>query len=176
MRDKKDLRIFFALWPDPGTRRELARIAASQRLSRPARPVPEYNLHLTLHFIGNVYRRDLDCMQQAARELGAEAFEISVDCRGFFAKPRVGWLGCTQVPDALSDLHAALGRRLKSCGFRAEKRAYNPHVTVARKLTKPLPDLPFEPLRWKVDNFVLIESRAVDGGVKYEVIETYPLA
>jgi 2'-5' RNA ligase len=33
----------------------------------------------------------------------------------------------------------------------------------------------FEPLRWKVDHFVLIESRAVDGGVKYEVIEAYPL-
>ena len=176
MRDKKDIRIFFALWPDGSTRRQLQRVASSTRLPRPARAVPEYNLHMTLHFIGDVYFRDLDCMQRAARDIPARAFELCIDCRGYFARPRVGWLGCSETPDALIDLHAALGARLKPCGYRAEKRPFHPHVTVARKLTSPPRDLPFEPLGWKVDNFALIESRPVDGGVRYEVIETYRLS
>ncbi len=176
MREQKDIRIFFALWPDPSIRRELQRIAASTRLPRPARTVPEYNLHLTLHFIGNVYFQDLDCMQRAARDLGARRFELVLDCHGFFARPRVGWLGCSETPAALAELHAALGARLKTCGYRAEKRPYHPHVTFARKLTSPPRCAPFEPLCWSVDNFVLIESRPVDGGVRYEVMETYPLS
>ncbi len=173
MREQKDVRVFFALWPDAATRRALARVAAGLRLPR---PVPEYNLHLTLHFVGNLWLRDLDCMQTAARDLAADPFELVIDCQGFFARPRVGWLGCSEVPPALGELHAALGARLKPCGYRAEKRPYRPHVTVARKLTAPPRGAPFEPIGWKVDNFALIESRAVDGGVKYEVIETYPLA
>ncbi len=176
MRDNKDVRIFFALWPDASTRRGLESRAAGLRLPRPARAVPEYNLHLTLHFIGNVLYQDLDCMQQAARSVVADRFELCIDCHGFFARPRVGWLGCSEVPAALHDLHAALGTSLKPCAYRVEKRPYQPHVTVARKLSAPPRAAPFEPLRWNVDNFVLIESRAVDGGVRYAVIETYPLS
>jgi len=175
MRAQKDSRIFFALWPDAALRKRLSLRAHLIPVERPARRVPDHNLHLTLHFIGNVSFDELDCLQPAARKLVAPRFELSLDCYGHFAKPRVAWLGCGEVPEALQMLHQQLGECLQPCGYRPEKRRYNPHVTVARKMKSAPAMEMFEPLGWKVDNFVLVESRAVDGGVRYEVIETYPL-
>ncbi len=176
MREKKDTRIFFALWPDDAVRGRLARIGASVPLARPARRVPDYNLHLTLHFIGNVTWPERDCLRAAAHGVRGASFELVIDRGGFFARPRIGWLGCGEPPPALVDLHKALGNALGACDYRPEKRSYQPHVTFARKLTR-LPAVPeFEPLAWPVDEFALVESRAAGNGVKYAVIETYPFA
>lgn len=168
-------RIFFALWPDPATRAGLARIAAALPLERRARRVPEHNLHLTLHFIGNVALDAADCMRQAARSVGGEGFELAIDGVGHFRRARVGWLGPAAIPAALRRLHADLGRELATCGYVPEARDFSPHITVARKLGQPLAGGGFEPLYWKVDNFALVESRACDSGVRYEVLESYPL-
>jgi 2'-5' RNA ligase len=170
------LRIFFALWPDAATRARLAEIAARIPLARPARAVPDYNLHLTLHFVGNVDRADADCMRRQARTVGGEVFELTIDSCGHFGRARVGWLGTTRIPGALLNLQRDLGLGLLACGFDPETRAYNPHVTVARKLNRAPETVRFDPLVWKVDNFALVESRAVENGVRYQVVETYPLA
>jgi len=175
MRDNKDLRIFFALWPDAVMRGELANASKSIPVERPARRIPDYNLHLTLHFIGNVYRDQLVCMQQQARLIEAKGFEFDIDCQGHFSKPRVAWLGCSEVPDALWNLHHQLGQGLRHCDYQPESRRYHPHITVARKI-KSIPEgSNFEPIRWWVDNFALIESRSTGSGVEYRVIDSYDL-
>lgn len=175
MRDKRDLRLFFALWPDEVIRRQLQRQALSLAIDRDARRVPEYNLHLTLHFIGNIPRVGLDCLQQRAREVIAEPFVVEIDETGSFVKPKVAWLGCREMPVALDRLHQDLGKRLRGCGFKPEKRRFNPHVTVARKISSPPPAPTLEPVIWPVDRFALIESRADQNGVKYWPIEEYYL-
>jgi 2'-5' RNA ligase len=175
VRDNKDLRIFFALWPDTLLREQLNNASKSIPVERPARRVPDTNLHLTLHFIGNVYRDQLVCMQQQARLVDAKGFELDIDFRGHFRKPRVAWLGCNAIPDALRDLQQQLGQRLRHCDFQAELRRYHPHVTVARKI-KSIPEHgDFEPIRWRVEKFSLIESRSDRSGVEYRVIESYKL-
>ncbi len=175
MREKKDARIFFAIWPDEETRDWICQSASRLVLDKGARRVPEYNLHLTLHFIGNVFYEELDCLRQRARRVRAERFSLTLDEFGLFRKPRVAWLGCHQIPEGLARLHSILGQELSHCEFRPEKRAYCPHVTLLRKTTRDPSDVGIEPRSWQVDNFVLIESRNVDNGVKYEVLETYPL-
>lgn len=168
--------MFFALWPDDDLREALNQAAGKLPLLPPARRVPDYNLHLTLHFIGNVYLEQLGCLQRQARKVKAPGFDLCIDTQGCFARARVGWLGCSEVPDRLRQLHQELGRCLRSCEFQPETRRYNPHVTVLRK-TRSMPgQASFQPMPWRVKNFVLIESKAVDNGVKYRVIETYPLA
>jgi 2'-5' RNA ligase len=174
--DARQQRIFFALWPDAVTRERLAGIAAQIALRRPARRVPDYNLHLTLHFIGTVDSSVVDCMRRQARAVESAAFEIVIDASGRFTGAGVGWLGCSQVADDLGRLHRRLGRELTRCDYLPEKRAYRPHVTVARKLGGALQPIAFDAVRWKVDNFVLLESRPAERGVRYHVVETYPLA
>ena len=182
MRDNKDLRIFFALWPSALLREQLGNASKTILVKHPARRVPDYNLHLTLHFIGNVYRDQLVCMQQQARLIEARGFEFDIDCQGYFSKPRVAWLGCSEVPDALRELHHQLGQGLCHCDYQPESRRYHPesrryhpHITVARKIKSISSCSNFESMRWRVDKFVLIESRSTGSGVEYRVIDNYDL-
>ena len=175
MREKKDIRLFFALWPDEVLRERLHDSAKAIPVEPPARRVPPGNLHLTLHFIGNVYFDQLACLQQQARLIETDAFEFNIDSRGYFSKPRVAWLGCSEPPPALVDLHRQLGQGLRHCDYQPEKRRYNPHVTVARKI-ESLPELQsFEAISWKVENFALVEVCQTASGVQYRVKETFPL-
>jgi len=175
VRAKKDIRLFFALWPGAAERRALQQAADSIQLAGAARRVPPANLHLTLHFIGNVYRADMACMQAEARLVEAGAFRLAIDRRGYFSRPRVAWLGCSEVPEALVELQRQLGRRLQSCGFQPEARPWHPHVTVARKIDAIDTDASFAPLGWQVRDFALIEVETVPNGVHYRVVESYSL-
>jgi len=175
VREKKDARLFFALWPDSGLRARLHAAAGSIALNDAARRVPGANLHLTLHFIGNVYFDEMACLRERARDVEAASFEFAIDQQGFFSRPRVAWLGCSRLPRALGELHRQLGARLQSCGYRPETRPYHPHVTVARKSGPIDTDIAFTPLRWPVHGFALIEVQPVENGVQYRVVESYPL-
>ena len=73
------------------------------------------------------------------------------------------------------ELHRQLGQRLRHCDYQPEKRRYNPHVTVARKI-KSLPELEdFEAISWKVEKFALIEVCQMSSGVQYRVNQTFSL-
>jgi len=175
VREKKDIRLFFALWPDEALRAQLHHASNTITVERPARRVPRGNLHLTLHFIGNVFFEQMACLRQQASLVRAEAFEFDIDCLGHFSKPRVAWLGCRQIPAALNKLHEQLGQLLQSCDYKPEARQYNPHVTVARKIGTIAESAGFASIAWKVDGFSLVEVRQIENGVQYRVIETFSL-
>ena len=138
--------------------------------------MPASNLHVTLHFIGNVYFEEMACLQEQARRVRSDHFRFEIDCPGSFRKPRVAWLGCREAPAELFELQLRLGRELQGCGFQPEKRPYHPHVTVARKIESPPGGGRFEPIRWDVNGFSLIEVQQRESGVQYHVVETYPLS
>ena len=176
MKTSKGRRIFFGLWPDRELRETMAQQQQLLELqSKVSRYVPAHNLHLTLHFIGNVPEDRVICMQEQATAVSAKPFEITLDNLGFFKKPRVSWFGCSMIPEELRLLHRRLGEKLANCGFQAEQRRYNPHVTIARKQLRGPTESTVPPMTWAVSEFVLIESVAVDGGVRYEVLSRYPL-
>jgi 2'-5' RNA ligase len=175
VREKKDIRLFFALWPDDALRQRLQEAAITIPVAAGGRRVPGANLHLTLHFIGNVYFEQMDCLQAAARSVNAPGFGLTIDVQGFFKKPQVAWLGCDKPPAALDDLHRQLGLSLQSCHFQPEARPYHPHVTVARKSGSIAANACFAPIAWSVTEFVLIEVQAIENGVQYRAVETYPL-
>ncbi len=133
------------------------------------------NLHITLHFIGNVSEKQMACLHQAAQAISGDSFELTLDHYGYFSKPKVLWMGLKEMPAALKQLHNKLENAFLKCGYQSEKREYSPHVTLMRKLSTPGDFSKFHPVLWSVNNFVLVESVLVDGGVKYEVIESYPL-
>lgn len=140
-----------------------------------SRRVPQYNLHMTLHFIGNVSLSQRDCLSQQADRVRSSPFELKIDSTGFFQKPKVAWLGLTDPPPALFGLHHELGQSLKSCEYHPETRTYNPHVTVMRKALEVPEARDFDPIRWPVRQFTMINSRATPQGVRYEVFKTYDL-
>jgi 2'-5' RNA ligase len=176
VREKKDIRLYFALWPQETVRQRLHAAADTAAttigVESKGRRVPCANLHLTLHFIGNVYLAQMECLQRAARLVRAAAFDLTIDRQGYFNKPRVAWLGCSNPPAALDDLHRQLGRHLQICDYEPETRPYQPHVTVARKLGPIAAEAGFAAVDWRVSEFALIEVRAIDIGVQYRAVET----
>lgn len=169
-------RIFFALWPDDRTRNEITRVfKAAPQVILPGRNLNKNNLHLTLHFLGNVSLQKLDCVQSIAETIKSKSFELQLDHFGSFAKANVFWTGPSEITEELSDLFYSLGEVLKECDFTAEKRPFNPHVTLKRKIKCAEKSIPHEPVFWSVNQFALVESISVEGGVQYKPLKFYKL-
>lgn len=174
MRETKDIRLFFALWPDEPVREAISS-CINLLPENTGRLVPRYNWHMTLHFIGNTTFAEKDCLHSQAEKLKAKPFDLQIDRAGYFSKPRVFWLGCRQPPGVLFELQQNLGGLISECEYEPETRLYSPHVTVARKVFEKPEIEPPSSISWHVDRFVLIESVAVSNGVRYRVLEEYLL-
>ena len=171
---RKDIRLFFALWPDDEVRFQIAENLKRFNIDSPkSRLVTNNNLHLTLHFIGNTSIEEMKCLEVKARRVNAEPIELTLDYSGYFKKPKVLWFGCQVTPKALYDLQRNLGEQIARCAYTPEMRPYAPHVTVARKIIEQPGSILIEPVHWEVDRFVLVESISISGGVRYEVVESY---
>lgn len=162
-------RLFFALWPDASTRRLLARAARDWS----HHPVAAENLHMTLHFLGACSAEEQRCYIDSVSGILFKPFDINMDYLGSWPRSGIQWLGVSQAPEALGRLVASLGEALAACGYRPDKRHFVPHVTLSRKEKNPRTRAGLPPLRWRVNELVLAESVAVDGGVRYRVRERW---
>lgn len=96
------------------------------------------NIHLTLHFLGDVTDAQLEPIQ-AAMQAAAETvspFTLQLGGLGCFpntSRPRIIWVGLTEQSSALTTLHGTLGQNLSAAiGFAPEQRPFSPHLTIGR--------------------------------------------
>lgn len=175
MAEEKSHRLFFALWPDEPLRARMAPLA-ERVATHSGKPVPAANLHLTLAFLGQVDEGRMGCALRVGEGVAAPPFEMVLDCLGHFRQPQVAWLGPTNPPGALLALAARLAAGLTAaCGFDAESRPFHPHVTLARKVRHGFRRRAMEPLSWRVNEFVLVESKPSTESSRYEVLGRWPL-
>lgn len=167
-------RLFYALWPDEAVRRALARWQRDH-LPPQARPTHVADLHLTLHFLGQVEDERLESLLTLGRQQRFESFELVLDRIGHWPRPRVLWVGPGEMPEPLARLHAALGEGLMQLGFELDPRPFAPHVTLARKVARLPEGLAFSPLHWQVSEWALLESRAGERPL-YHPLEYWSLA
>ena len=140
-------------------------------------------LHLTLRFIGEVERPMAEDLAAELERIRFERFMLSLHGTGKFEKRRHGALWAGVAPkDQLKALNAKVERACQSAGLEPERRAYHPHITLARwKGKAPALDrflerhggLSSEP--WEVGEFILYESRLGHDGAHYEEVVHYPL-
>ena len=158
MSEPASRRLFFALWPEGGVRDAL-RTWQKACLGGNVRPTHRDDLHLTLHFLGQVEAGRMDELLLLGDRMSVRSFELVLDQLGHFARPRVLWVGPASVPAELWNLHGDLAQGLRDGGFAPESRPYQPHVTLARKVRErpEIADLP--PIRWLVRRWALVESR-----------------
>jgi 2'-5' RNA ligase len=168
-------RLFFALWPDDDTRDALARLAGSLLPAGSGRPVPAENLHLTLVFLGAVGNRRRDCIERAAGDLSARAFTLEFVRVGYWPRPRVLWSAPERTPEALEALASTLNEALVPCGHHAESRPFSAHVTLARKVRRPLGPVEHSPVTWQVNAFHLVESETHQQGARYTRVRSWAL-
>jgi RNA 2',3'-cyclic 3'-phosphodiesterase len=93
-------------------------------------------------------------------------------------RARVIWAGIDDPGGLLGALAADLAAGFEPLGYRAEKRAFTPHLTLARlRVPKPVNlgtlDLDLPP--FAVDHLRLYRSRLHPKGATYEVIRRFEL-
>lgn len=127
-------RLFFALWPDEPTRRQLVRETRRVVHHCGGKPVPPAHYHVTLAFIGNLPAERFDDIVAAGRATAAAQLELLFDRVGYWSRPRVLWAAPSRCPPALHALVSMLWDRLCAVGLEPEARAYQPHLTLCRKV------------------------------------------
>jgi 2'-5' RNA ligase len=118
------------------------RLLAVQPPSIPGmRLIGPQELHLTLHFLGELAPLSVEAVRRALAKVTVNAFTITIRGLGTFpteGQPKVLWSGVEGSP-ALFALHQSVGTALADAiGFQVEERPYSPHVTLAR-LNAPAP-------------------------------------
>jgi len=171
-------RLFFALWPDETARRAIANLASTLPVPRGARLTRTDRLHVTVVFLGDFNPLPdtmLASIQSAADSVRAHSFAMSLDHVGSFPRARVGWLGPSRVPAALTDLHDALSDALQSAGVPLKASTpFVPHLTIQRNVRTRLPAMDVPPIEWTVRELVLVAS-APGSPDPYRIVGTWPL-
>ncbi len=167
-------RLFFALWPEQEVRAALTELWRHHAAKR-GKPVRPENLHITLVFLGSVGDERRACLETAAGGLSGQSFTLVLDHLAWWSRPRVMWVGPSEVAPALTSLVSDLKLACQGCGFEPETRPYRAHMTLARKVSSTRVPPHIEPILWTIDSFALVESRTLPQGAEYSVLRTWAL-
>ncbi len=169
-------RLFLASWPDAATRDATHHATRKAVRLSGGRPVATANLHLTLAFLGGVGADRHEAVCAVAGGLAAPGFEVVFDRVEFWPRPRVMVAVASDPPAAAAALAAGLWAGLAPLGFEPDLRPYRPHLTLARKVSRPQAGLIMKPVAWTVAELALVESVTDPAGPRYTVLERWPLA
>ncbi len=130
------------------------------------------NLHLTLHFLGQIDENRVHSLQTAMDQIAMHSspFYLNVDDIGHFTKKnkKILFFGVKGATDELQSLHQSMAHALTGLGFEVEQRPYTPHITLARQVRADKP-IHIESLddRFVVSGITLMHSTRVDGRLTY---------
>lgn len=174
-------RLFVGLRPPAPIR---ARLLAAMAGISGARWQSDDQLHLTVRFIGEVDRPAAEDIALALGQVHAPAPEIAVHGIGQFesrGRANAVWAGVAPH-DALAALHRKIDQAIVRTGLEPERRAFLPHITLARLNAASGPADAFLAAhagltspRFTLDHVILFESTLGGEGASYETIERYRL-
>ncbi len=178
------LRLFVAVRPPPPIRRALL---DAQGGVPGARWQDDDQLHLTLRFVGEVDRRAAEDLADALARVAAPAPVVALTGVGRFERRgRTDALWAAVSPhDVLAHLHRKIDQACVRVGLSPERRAYLPHITLARLSRSAGASIEIE--RWlgrqaglssppfALAHLILYESRLGREGATYDVVARWPL-
>ena len=150
---EKTRRLFVALLPDRHTKEKLASV--QKKIA--GRKTPPENFHLTLFFLGNQPESILFPLKNFMDRVTFDPFVLSLDKTGYFSKIRLSWIGPTEIPPGLVQLHNTPRQFMVPAYLEDKRESFRPHVTLARKSLPPSVKIT-SPVVWTVDRLALMES------------------
>ena len=144
----EQIRAFVAIELPDELKLALARLQDRLKSGRaaPVKWVDPHGIHLTLKFLGDISSdmagKVTSALEEAVR--GISPFQLETGGLGAFPDLRrvqIVWVGLTGEVSRLSQLHKSIEAGLSGLGFLPEKRAFTPHLTLARLRDQPeIPD------------------------------------
>lgn len=145
---------------------------------------PPEQMHLTLRFVPEASDAELDELAERLAEIEFAPFELRTGGLGLFLRSQVAetlWYGVESSPELL-ELQRRVEAIARESGLAAEKRRFEPHITVARlkdaaparlteylKLHENLPER-----RINVSEFGLYSSVLRPDGATHRLLAAYP--
>ena len=132
------------------------------------------NIHLTLHFFGDIREESLEKAAKIMLSVGSLCAPFSMTLQEIGAFPstdraRVVWIGVQS--SKLGELHRALQEQFHAAGFPVEHRPFRPHITIGRSRRQTGRILSLEQHKvtgtMRVDEMVLYESRLQPAGAEH---------
>ena len=175
-------RLFVALRPPPPIRKLC--LAATEDGPAGWAWQDEEQLHLTMRYIGEVERPVAEDVAAALGSTHTPPIDMTLTGVGWFDQGSHGTLFARCAPiEQLSALHQKIDRALVRLGLDPERRAFLPHITLARRRSSAV-----DPADWlerhaalaggpeRMSSMILFESRLSRHGSSYQAIASYPLA
>ncbi|MGY6549242.1 MAG: RNA 2',3'-cyclic phosphodiesterase [Roseinatronobacter sp.] len=178
------MRVFLALDLPQAVRSQLL---LQQFLLPVKRKVPPENFHLTLVYLGQATRMQLEELDTALWRLDLRPFTVEIAGLGLFGKAKAHNLHARVTPNPpLQALQDKLTRISRAAGFTPEPRRYAPHVTLAYlapgQFNQPeleaavVRDAAFRAEPFEVSELTLYRSHLRSDGAQYDVLERYPFS
>ena len=146
---------------------------------------PEDKIHLTLKFLGDV---EESLTNQIAGLIQFVSDYSSFECRltrfGFFYKnnePKILWIGLN-INNKIFEIVERLNKELEKFAIPAERKKFNPHITVKRlkgdegkEFINRFEKFKLPEVEFKASEIALIKSELLPAGSKYTEIKNYKL-
>lgn len=180
-RSASDVRLFVAAYPRRESAEAMLASLGGLELAE-HRPTPAEQVHLTLCFIGDTPRKDVDAVREsvARSAAGLPAFEltprrlITLPIRG---RPRLVALE-TDAPPTVLELVRRLTTRLAKRVRQNPTDRFLPHLTLCRfqhtaRPTELAQDIGLPP--FPISGVILVQSRLTAAGAIHAPVESFPL-
>ncbi|MEE9128991.1 MAG: RNA 2',3'-cyclic phosphodiesterase [Phycisphaerales bacterium] len=181
-RPRSNLRLFVAIYPSLEMSAELARSLQQHELPE-YRLVPSEQMHLTLHFIGDVPAKQLDTTIESVQRAtsGISAFDLTVQRLITLGQRGQARLVAAETdrPPELLEIHRRLVTRLACSVRRNPNDRFRPHLTLCRfkKPTKRIAlDSPLDAGPFRVHQVVLMKSTLRSDGAQHHEVASSRLA
>ncbi|WP_068615113.1 RNA 2',3'-cyclic phosphodiesterase [Paenibacillus tuaregi] len=162
-----------------GTLDDWAKTYQSQGMFR--KWVHPSDLHITVQFLGDTPTSNLKKLGEMLREAvkGFGAIQLEAKGVGTFGRPgqpSILWAGVGGETTRLGELHRLVTGATSRLGYIPEERAYQPHITLARKYQGDVPfvqgalEIPAGFGEWTAETLVVYRTRMGQSPM-YEVID-----
>lgn len=180
------VRLFTAIFLPEPVREQLADVQQELRalLSAPVGWTAPDKFHVTLQFLGEVPEAEVPELREALTGVAVEPFMLNVTDLGTLPSHESASVIATELSgqmDVLEQLVNAIQLATRPLGFAPERRAYHPHVTLARlrpsrPLRRELDAFSFRPPPpFLVTEFVLVHSTLSASGSRYQPLARFEL-
>ena len=176
-------RLFVGIFPSQSTQEKLNKEAKnlSKQLQTEVRILAPEVIHLTVKFIGNVPKTQLSDLTTAFLKATGNLPLASLQIKQFrlfpsHRKPRVLAAEIERSPE-LEDIFQFFNQGFTDLGIVADRRSFNPHITVARsrrwqkETIFPAPVQLIEPIA----SISLVHSQLTPEGAKYNILASVAL-
>lgn len=174
------MKMFYALWPDMGTRDTMSTEDRTVFAGNGGRMVDPAEFHITLRYLDEVDESLLPTLLALGEKAAATVPQsmVELDRVEWWQESKVLVRVASSTPLPLIRLDETLNVGLKAAGIVLAPRPLKLHLTLVRNIRPfPLGTGAVNPLAWPADDLALVGSTGgAGGGPRYKVLGQWPFA